>query len=218
MENQTRVTEFNLLGLSSDPKLQILLFLVLLLIYLISLFGNLAILTAIIVNPYLHTPMYVFLSYLAVLDVAFSYATVSKMLKNFLREKRAISVQSCFAQVFLVTTVCVGEGVLISVLAYDRYVAICYPLHYIVMMNKQICCTLVCGALTFGILFSLLNTIPLILFCGPNVVHHFCCEHPQLFKLSCSSTFANVVILTTSPLVGMGALLLMLASYVHIIS
>ncbi|XP_066485639.1 olfactory receptor 5J3-like [Tiliqua scincoides] len=221
MDNQTGVTEFILLGLSSDPKLQILLFVVFLLIYLMTLFGNLAILTAIRVDPHLHTPMYTLLSYLAVLDVAFSSATVPKMLENFLRERKAISVQSCFAQVFIVTTVCVGEGVLISVMAYDRYVAICHPLHYMVMMNKRICCTLMCGALLIGFLFSLINTIPLITlhFCGPNLVHHFCCEPPQLFKLSCSSTFANhVVILTTGPLVGMGALLLTLASYIRIIS
>ncbi|XP_066485642.1 olfactory receptor 5J3-like [Tiliqua scincoides] len=221
MDNQTRVMEFILLGLSSDPHFQIFLFVVFLFIYLLTLFGNLAILTAIRVNPNLHTPMYVFLSHLAFIDVAFSSVTGPKMLENFLRERKAISRPQCFAQVFFVMFLSVGEGLLLSVMAYDRYTAICHPLHYMTMMNKRVCSALVCSALLTGFLYALLNTFLLttLQFCGPNIIHHFSCEAPQLFKLSCSNTFTNqMVIFTLGSLLGMGALLITLASYIHIIS
>ncbi|XP_015270524.1 PREDICTED: LOW QUALITY PROTEIN: olfactory receptor 1052-like [Gekko japonicus] len=222
MDNQTIVTEFILLGLSSNPELQILLFVVFLLIYLIILFGNTAIIVVIRVDPHIHTPMYVFLSYLAFLDFAFSSVTVPKMLENFLLEKKkTISVHGCFTQVFFVVCLSVGEGLLQSVMAYDWYIAICHPLHYTVRMNKQVCSQLICRALVIGFLYALLNTILLttLKFCGPNVIHHFSCELPQLFKISCSNTFPNhMVVFTLGSFLGMGALLLTLASYVHIIS
>ncbi|XP_054849777.1 olfactory receptor 1052-like [Eublepharis macularius] len=221
IDNQTIVTEFILLGLSSDPKLQIFLFIVFLLIYLITLFGNLAIIVVIKVAPHLHTPMYVFLSYLASLDVAFSSVTVPKMLENFFWEKKGISIHGCFTQVFFGMCLLVGEGLLLSVMAYDRYIAICHPLHYAVMMSKQLYSQLICGALLTGFLYALLNTLLLttLKFCGPNIIHHFSCEPPQLFELSCSNTFANhMVIFTLGSFLGMGALLLTLASYVRIIS
>ncbi|XP_066485640.1 olfactory receptor 5J3-like [Tiliqua scincoides] len=221
MDNQTRVTEFILLGLSSDPQLQILLFVVFLLIYLITLFGNLAILTAIRVDPHLHTPMYVFLSHLACIDIAFSSSTVPKMLENFMRKRKAISVHNCFAQVFFGLGLIMSEGLLLTVMAYDRYVAICHPLHYMVMMNKQVRIGLVFSALLTGFLYSLLNTLLLttLHFCGPNVIHHFCCEPPQLFRLSCSSTFRNhMVIFILGSLLGAWALLITFGSYVRIIS
>ncbi|XP_053120548.1 olfactory receptor 1052-like [Hemicordylus capensis] len=221
MDNHTRVTEFILLGLSRNPKLQMVLFVVFLLVYLITLFGNVAIITAIQVNPHLHTPMYLFLSILAFLDVAFSSATVPKMLEIFLRERKSISLPQCFTQVMFIMTLSVGEGLLLSVMAYDRYTAICHPLRYLVIMNRQICSTLVCAALLTGFLTGLVNTLLLTTldFCGPNVIHHFSCEAPQLFKLSCSSTFRNqMVIFINGSLLGVGSLLITLASYVHIIS
>ncbi|XP_062992607.1 olfactory receptor 5J3-like [Elgaria multicarinata webbii] len=221
MQNQTEVTEFILLGFSSDPRLQLVLFVAFLLIYLITLFGNLAIISAIRADPHLHTPMYVFLSHLAFLDIAFSSVTVPNMLDDFLTERKNISVHCCFTQVFFVMCLSVGEGLLLSVMAYDRYTAICQPLHYMVIMSKQVCASLVFSALFTGFLYALLDTLLLttLHFCGPNVIHHFSCEAPQLFKLSCSNTFANqMVIFTLGSLLGMGALLITLASYVHIIS
>ncbi|XP_060111145.1 LOW QUALITY PROTEIN: olfactory receptor 5J3-like [Heteronotia binoei] len=220
MDNQTIVTEFILLGLSSNPKLQILLFVMFLLIYLITLFGNLAIIVVIRVDPHLHTPMYFLLSYLSSLDIALSSVTVPKMLQNFLLEKKAVSIHGCFTQVFFVVCFSVGEGLLLSVMAYDWYIAICHPLHYTVMMNKQVCSQLICGALVTGFLYALLNTILLttLKFCGPKVIHHFSCELPQLFKISCSNTFPNqMVIFTLGSFLGMGALFLTLASYIRII-
>nr|XP_028560079.1 olfactory receptor 1019-like [Podarcis muralis] len=221
MDNQTHITEFILLGFSSDPKLQILLFAIFLLIYLITLSGNLAIILAIRMDANLHTPMYVFLSHLASFDIAFSSVTVPKMLEDFLSARKAITVDCCFTQVFFVMALSVGEGLLLSVMAYDRYTAICHPLHYNVMMSKRVCSQLVCSALLTGFLYALLNTLLLttLHFCRANVIHHFSCEAPQLFKLSCSSTFANqMVIFTLGSFLGMGALFITLASYIHIIS
>ncbi|XP_044305917.1 olfactory receptor 1052-like [Varanus komodoensis] len=220
MENETEVTQFILLGLSSDPWIQPVLFIIFLLIYLITLFGNTILILAIRVDPHLHIPMYVFLSHLAFLDIAFSSVTLPKMLENFLMERKGISVQSCFTQVFFVMCLSVGEGLLLSVMAYDRYTAICHPLHYMVIMSKQACALLVYSALFTGFLYALLNTLLLtaLHFCGPNVIHHFSCEAPQLFQLSCSNTLRNqMVIFTLGSLLGMGALLITLASYVHII-
>ncbi|XP_015745379.1 olfactory receptor 1052-like [Python bivittatus] len=221
MDNQTQVTEFILLGFLGSPWLQKLLFVIFFLIYSTTLIGNVMIILAIRVDPHLHSPMYVFLSYLALLDIGFSSVTVPKMLKDFLSEMKAISVQGCFAQVFLIMSLSVGEGLLLSVMAYDRFTAVCHPLHYAVMMRKQVCAILICSALLTGFLYALLNTLLLttLQFCGPNVIHHFSCEAPQLFKLSCSNTFANqMVIFTLGSFLGIGALLIILASYIHIIS
>ncbi|XP_054849775.1 olfactory receptor 1030-like [Eublepharis macularius] len=221
MGNETMVTEFILLGLSSDPQLQIILFVVFLMVYLITLLGNISIIVVIRANPHLRTPMYAFLSCLACLDLVFSSATLPKMLQNLLMEEKTISVHSCFTQVFILIFISVGEGVLLAVMAYDRYIAICHPLNYVAMMNKWVCSQLMCVALLTGLLCALVNT-PLLTnlkFCGSNVIHHFSCEAPQLYKLSCSDTFTNqVVIFISCLLLGTGTLLIILASYVRIIS
>ncbi|KAM3821098.1 olfactory receptor 5J3-like [Vipera latastei] len=221
MDNRTQVTEFILLGFIDNPWLQKLLFVIFFFIYLTTLIGNVMIILAIRIDPHLHSPMYVFLSYLALLDIAFSSVTVPKMLQDFLSETKAISVQHCFTQVFFIMCLSVGEGLLLSVMAYDQFIAVCHPLHYTVMMRKQVCAFLICSALFTGFAYALLNTLLLttLQFCGPNVIHHFSFEGPQLFKLSCNNTFANqMVIFTLGSLLGMGALLIILASYILIIS
>ncbi|XP_066485643.1 olfactory receptor 5AR1-like [Tiliqua scincoides] len=221
MDNHTTGTEFIILGLSSDPHLQTLLFIVFLWVYLITMFGNLAIILAIRVDPHLHTPMYVFLSHLALFDIVFSNVTIPKMLESFLTGQKAISLHSCFTQAFFVVYCCAGEGFLLAVMAYDRYVAICHPLHYTVMMSTGVTSLLLCGTHITSILsavldISLLTTLD---FCGPNIIHHFCCELPQLFKLSCSNTFANhLVILTLGFTLAAGAILITFGSYVFILS
>ncbi|XP_032091910.1 olfactory receptor 1019-like [Thamnophis elegans] len=221
MDNRTQVTEFILLGFIGNPWLQKLLFVIFLFAYLITLIGNVMIILAIRAEAHLHIPMYVFLSYLALLDIAFSSVTVPKMLQDFLSERKAISIQHCFTQVFFIMCLSVGEGLLLSVMAYDRFIAVCHPLHYTVMMRKEVCAVLIGSALFIGFLYALLNTLLLktLQFCGTNAIHHFSCEAPQLFKLSCSNTFANqMVIFTLGSLLGMGALLIILASYSLIIS
>ncbi|XP_054849776.1 olfactory receptor 1052-like [Eublepharis macularius] len=221
MDNQTAVTEFILLGLSSDPQIQKFLFVVFLLVYLITLLGNLSIIVVIRTDPHLHTPMYVFLSCLACLDLAFSSVTVPKMLHNLVAERKTISLHNCLTQVFFIMCLSVGEGYLLAVMAYDRYIAICHPLNYTVMMNKQVIVLLVCAALSVGLLCAVVNTplLTTLKFCASNIIHHFSCEPPQLYKLSCTDTFTNHVVIFISGLVlGSGALLITFASYVQIIS
>ncbi|XP_067391460.1 olfactory receptor 8S1-like [Emydura macquarii macquarii] len=221
MENQTMVTEFILLGLSNDPHLQIFLFLVFLVIYVITLLGNVMIILVISSDPQLHTPMYFFLFHLSFVDICYSSVTIPKMLQNFLAERKTISANGCFAQNFFFLLSGCTEGFMLSVMAYDRHAAICDPLHYVNIMNKRVCSQLVAGAWTMSILFALINTLFLlnVSFCGPNEVNHFSCELPLLLALSCTETFTNEVVLLMSVVIfGLSSFIPILVSYIHIIS
>ncbi|XP_050775789.1 olfactory receptor 5V1-like [Gopherus flavomarginatus] len=221
MKNQTTVTEFILLGLSSDPQMQIFLFSVFLVIYLITLGGNIVIMVVIRADSHLHTPMYFFLFHLSFVDICYSSVTVPKMLMNFLAEHKPFSVNGCIAQMFLFSLSAGTETFILSALAYDRYAAICDPLHYVQTMSKGICVQLVSGAWTMGFFYALLNTVVALKlhFCGPNQINHFSCELPPLLQLSCTETFTNQAVLLTSALVfGLSSFLLTLVSYIHIIS
>uniref|UniRef100_A0A8C3S4S6 G-protein coupled receptors family 1 profile domain-containing protein n=1 Tax=Chelydra serpentina TaxID=8475 RepID=A0A8C3S4S6_CHESE len=221
MENQTSVTEFILVGLSNDPQLQIFLFLVFLIIYLITLVGNMMIMLVIRVDPHLHTPMYFFLSHLAFVDICYSSAIVPKMLVNFQAKHTTISVNGCLAQMFFILLSAGNEVFILSAMAYDRYAAICHPLHYVETMNKRVSSQLVCGSWTMGLLYSLVNTVPVskLHFCGPNEIRHFSCELPLLLQLSCTVTFTNkIVLLSSVAIFGFSSFLFTLVSYIHIIS
>ncbi|KAM9121266.1 olfactory receptor 5V1-like [Pangshura tecta] len=221
MENQTKVTEFILLGLSSDPQVQIFLFLVFLIIYLVTLVGNILIMLVIRVDSHLHTPMYYFLFHLSFVDICYSSITVPTMLMNFLAKNKIISVNGCITQMFFFILLAGTEVFILSAMAYDRYAAICDSLHYMEIMSKEICVQLVSGAWTVGFLYALLNTIFTfkLHFCGPNQIRHFSCELPPLLQLSCTDTFTNqVVLLTSAVILGAISFLLTLISYIHIIS
>ncbi|XP_059575087.1 olfactory receptor 5G9-like [Alligator mississippiensis] len=221
MENQTTVTEFILSGLSCDPQLQILLFCVFLVIYLITLAGNAVIMMVIRADTHLHTPMYFFLFHLSFVDICYSSAVVPKMLVNFLRKHKTISVNACFTQTFFIFLSASCEIFMLSVMAYDRYAAICNPLHYVRTMNKRVCRQLVSFSWTMGLMDSLVNTLPVLKlhFCGPNTIGHFSCELPPLLTLSCTEAFANKIIMISSVVViGLSTFLLMLVSYIHIVS
>ncbi|XP_014382847.1 olfactory receptor 5A1-like [Alligator sinensis] len=221
MENQTTVTEFILSGLSCDPQLQILLFCVFLVIYLITLAGNAVIMVVIRADTHLHTPMYFFLFHLSFVDICYSSAIVPKMLVNFLRKHKTISVNACFTQTFFIFLSASCETFMLSVMAYDRYAAICNPLHYVRTMNKRVCRQLVSFSWTMGLMDSLVNTIPVLKlhFCGPNKIGHFSCELPPLLTLSCTEAFSNKIIMISSVVViGLSTFLLMLVSYIHIVS
>ncbi|XP_006038375.1 olfactory receptor 5V1-like [Alligator sinensis] len=221
MENQTTVTEFILLGLSSDPQLQILLFLVFLVIYLITLAGNAVIMLVIRIDSHLHTPMYFFLSHLSIVDLCYSSAIVPKMLVNLLAMHKTISANACFTQMFFIFLSGTGETFMLSIMAYDRYAAICKPLHYVRTMNKKMCRQLVGVAWTMSFIDSLVNTVLILKlhFCGSNEIMHFSCELPPLLMLSCTETFKNKITLVSSVLfIGVCTSLIMLVSYTHIIS
>ncbi|XP_050775799.1 olfactory receptor 5V1-like [Gopherus flavomarginatus] len=221
MKNQTTVTEFILLALSSDPQMQIFLFLLFLVIYLITLGGNIVIIVVIRADSHLHTPMYFFLFHLSFVDICYSSVTVPKMLMNFLVEHKTISVNGCIAQMFLIILSAGAEIFILSAMAYDRYAAICDPLHYVQTMSKGICVQLVSGAWTMGFFYALLNTsFALKLhFCGPIQISHFSCELPPLLQLACTDTLTNQLVLLTSFVIfGSSSFLLMLISYIYIIS
>ncbi|XP_044837675.1 olfactory receptor 5V1-like [Mauremys mutica] len=221
MENQTTVTDFILQKLSSDPKMQIFLFSMFLVIYLITLGSNIVIMVVIRADSHLHTPMYFFLFHLSFVDICYASVTVPNMLINFLVEHKTISVNGCIVQMFFIILSIGAEGFILSAMAYDRYAAICDPLRYMERMSKGICVQLVSGVWTIGFFHALLNTVftSKLRFCGPNEINHFSCELPPLLQRSCTDTFTNQVVLLTSVVIlGSISFLLTLISYIHIIS
>ncbi|XP_016040698.1 olfactory receptor 8S1-like [Erinaceus europaeus] len=221
MRNGSIITEFILLGFSSDPQIQTMLFVLFLGVYLLTLMGNMVMILMIRADSRLHTPMYFFLGHLSFLDLSFSSVTVPKMLQNLLSPKKSISVWGCITQSFFFTLSGGTEACLLSAMAYDRYAAICHPLLYTVMINRPLCNTVVSIAWAMGFLISLMNSLFTykLHFCGSNIIHHFSCELPPLFPLSCSDPTANELLLAVScASVGLLTLPPILFSYSRIIS
>ncbi|XP_006877787.1 PREDICTED: olfactory receptor 8S1-like [Chrysochloris asiatica] len=221
LRNHSTITEFILTGLSADPHIEVLLFVVFLVIYLLTILGNLMMLVVIRNDSRLHTPMYFFLSNLAFLDLCFSTVTVPKLLEDLLSEKKTISVDDCLAQVFFVFITAGTEAFLLSMMAYDRYAAICHPLLYSQVMSNQLCVRLV---LTSWGLASLNSIVIMLLainldFCEAQTIHHYICELPSLFPLSCSDISIHIDILICSTLLHvLGTSLPIFISYARIIS
>ena len=201
--NQTSsVSEFILLGLSSRPQDQKPLFILFLIIYLVTITGNLLIILAICSDPQLHTPMYFFLSFLSFTDICFTTTIVPRMLVNFLSHK-TISYAGCLAQMYFIYALGNTDSWLLVVMAFDRYVAICDPFHYVTIMSHHRCVLLVAFSCSLPHLHSLLHILLLnqLTFCDSNVVHHFFCDINPLLKLSCSSIFVNDLTIKTEGLV-----------------
>ncbi|XP_049732765.1 olfactory receptor 18-like [Elephas maximus indicus] len=195
-QNLTDVSEFLLLGLSEDPELQPLLFGLFLSMYLITVTGNLLIILAVTSDPHLHTPMYFFLSNLSVTDISFISTTVLKMLVNFQTHSKSITYVGCLTQVsFFYLFVCL-DSLLLTVMAYDRFVAICHPLHYTVIMNPRLCGLLVLVSFFISLLESLLHISMMLqlTFCTDVKIPHFFCDPPQLFKFACSDTSIHIIL------------------------
>ena len=221
MNNQTDVTEFIFLGFSNHPNLQGLFFLIFLVIYLTTLLGNTLIITSIRISSALHTPMYYFLSNLSFLDICYTSTTIPVMLMNFFREKKTISYDSCLSQIFFLVTCAGAECVLLAAMAYDRYVAICHPLQYPVLMSVKVCVFLVTGSWLCGLVNSVTHTVlaATLTLCGSNQISHFLCDIPFLLKLSCSDTSLNESVLhVASALIGLSPCLFTAVSYILIIS
>ncbi|XP_007443558.1 olfactory receptor 5V1-like [Python bivittatus] len=221
MENLTMVTEFILEGFSNDPKLQSLLFVIFFVIYFITLVANITIILVTGTDSHLNTPMYFFLYHLSLVDICYSSVSVPKMLQSFLADQRTISISGCIAQVFFIMMFACTEILILSAMAYDRYAAVCLPLRYLEIMNKQMCNQMVGGAWVVGFFHALINTLPILTlhFCGPRVVKNFSCELPPLLILSCSDILANqAVLLVSLVMFFMSASVLTLVSYVQIIS
>uniref|UniRef100_A0A672V2S2 Olfactory receptor n=1 Tax=Strigops habroptila TaxID=2489341 RepID=A0A672V2S2_STRHB len=199
-ENQTeQVTELTLVGLTDNPQLQVPLFVLFLLIYFITLTGNLGmvVLIRIWLNSQLQTPMYFFLGHLSFLDLCCSSVVTPKMLLNFLSERKTISFAGCFLQLYFYAAFVITECYLLAVMAYDRYVAICNPLRYPILMSKKVCVSLLAGSYAIGLFNSVvfIGFALRVSFCGPNVIDHFFCDGPPLSKLACSDTSLNQMLL-----------------------
>ncbi|XP_006150575.1 olfactory receptor 1L8 [Tupaia chinensis] len=219
--NQTKsVSEFILLGLSSRPEDQMPLFVLFLTMYLITITGNLLIILAIHTNPQLQTPMYFFLSFLSFTDICFTTTIVPKMLENFLSEKKTISYAGCLTQMYFLYALGTTDSCLLLIMAFDRYVAICDPFHYVTTMSHHRCILLVAFSYSFSYLRSLLYTLTLniLTFCDSNVIHHFLCDINPLLKLSCSSTYVNeIIIMSEGSIVLVTPFLCIVFSYIQIL-
>ncbi|XP_044297694.1 olfactory receptor 5V1-like [Varanus komodoensis] len=221
MENQTFIEEFVFMGFSNHPDLYVLFFLLFLAIYSITLVGNTLILTLIRTDLSLHTPMYYFLSNLSFLDICYISATVPVMLINFFKPRKTISYVGCITQLFFLITCAGTECVLLAVMAYDRYVAICNPFHYSSIMSKGACMKMAAFSWLCGGTNSLVHTLltSSLNICKSHELSHFFCDVPLLLKLSCSDTsISEAVLHLASALIGLSPCLFTLISYVHIIS
>uniref|UniRef100_A0A8C3VZC8 Olfactory receptor n=1 Tax=Catagonus wagneri TaxID=51154 RepID=A0A8C3VZC8_9CETA len=221
--NRTTVTEFVLMGFTDRPELQLPLFVVFLVIYVITLVGNLGMILLIRMDSRLHTPMYYFLSHLAFIDLCYSSSTGPKMLRNLLMKKKTISFSGCFAQLYFSSAFATTECFLLATMAYDRYMAVCNPLTYTAIMTQcrgPVCRELVIGVYTYGFLNSVVQTVLTfqLSFCDSNIVRHFYCADLPLLALSCSDTHSKekqLLILSAVNLTG--SLLAVLISYVCIL-
>ncbi|XP_058381768.1 olfactory receptor 7D4-like [Diceros bicornis minor] len=191
--NHTEISEFLLLGLSEDPELQPLLFGLFLSMYLVTVVGNLLIILAISSDSHLHTPMYFFLSNLSFVDICFISTTVLKMLVNIQTQNRNISYRGCLTQMYFFMVFGGMDNCLLTVMAYDRFVAICHPLCYMVIMNPRFCGLLVLISWVIIFCISLLHILLMVqlTFCIGTEIPHFFCELAQVLKLACSDTFIN---------------------------
>ena len=196
-ENQTCVSEFILLGVSEDVLLQPLLFGLFLSMYLVTSIGNLLIIVAVIMDSHLHTPMYFFLSNLSLADICFISTTIPKMLLNIQTQSKVITYAGCITQLYFFMLFGVLDHFLLTVMAYDRFVAICHPLHYTIIMNPRLCGLLLLASWIMTALHSLLQSLMVLRlsFCEELEIPHFFCELNQLIHLACSDTFLNDLVM-----------------------
>ncbi|XP_057565873.1 olfactory receptor 10H1-like [Hippopotamus amphibius kiboko] len=220
--NLSAVTEFILLGFSTFPHLQLMFFLLFLLMYLFTLLGNLLIMTTIWREPSLHTPMYLFLCALSISEVLYTFAIIPRMLADLLSTNHSISFMACASQMFFSFTFGFTHAFLLTVMGYDRYVAICHPLRYNVLMSPHGCACLVAWSWVGGSVIGLVvtSTIFHLTFCGSNVIHHFGCHVQPLLKLTCGDIVSTVamgvgLVCITAQL---GCCLLILLSYAFIMT
>ncbi|NP_666999.2 olfactory receptor 1245 [Mus musculus] len=191
MGEKSNITEFILLGLTQDPAGRKILFFIFLLIYIVTMVGNLLIVVTVITSPSLGSPMYFFLASLSLLDALFSTAISPKLIVDLFCDQKTISFTACMSQLFIEHLFGGVDIVILVAMAYDRYVAICKPLHYLAIMNRRVCITLLIIAWTGGFTHSLIQIVFVynLPFCGPNVIDHFICDMSPLLVLACTDTY-----------------------------
>ncbi|XP_036890166.1 olfactory receptor 2A2-like [Sturnira hondurensis] len=219
-ENQSWDTEFVLLGFQLSPETEVLLFWVFSLLYIFTLLANGMIFVLICLDQKLHTPMYFFLSHLAIIDITYASTNVPKMLANLMTQNRAISFVPCIMQTFLYLVLVPTECLILVAMSYDRYVAICHPLQYTVIMSWTVCTVLATMCWSCAFVLALIHVLLLqrLPFCRSREVNHFFCELLSVLKLACGDTWLNkVAIFAASILVLLGPFCLVLVSYMHIL-
>uniref|UniRef100_A0A8I6AIJ7 Olfactory receptor family 10 subfamily AK member 11 n=2 Tax=Rattus norvegicus TaxID=10116 RepID=A0A8I6AIJ7_RAT len=218
-QNQSWVSEFILLGFSRDPMTNSILFLVFLIVYLSSVLGNGLIIMLVYLDTQLHTPMYFFLCTLSLFDMSYVTTTMPQMLVHLLAHSQTISFAGCWVQMYVFGALGITECTFFVVMAYDRYVAICYPLHYTVILSWGLCIRLAAGSWICGFLSSLFNTFftMSLPYCGSNRVNHYLCEGPSVRSLACMDTHVlEMVDLILSVLLVVIPISLIVASYIRI--
>ncbi|XP_032768457.1 olfactory receptor 1468-like [Rattus rattus] len=221
MDNQSVITQFLLLGLPIAPKHQHLFYALFLAMYLTAILGNLIIIILIILDSHLHTPMYLFLSNLSFSDLCFSSVTMPKLLQNMQSQDTSISYAGCLTQMYFFMVFADMENFLLVVMAYDRYVTICFPLHYMSIMSPKLCVYVVVLFWALTVFYSMLHTLLMarLSFCEDNVIAHFFCDISALLKLACSDIYINeLLIFILGGFVVVIPFLLIVVSYVQILS
>ncbi|XP_007954883.1 olfactory receptor 4P4-like [Orycteropus afer afer] len=220
MESQSNISEFILLGFSYDPNVQLFCFVLFLLVYVSILVGNLLVLVSIICSSLYHQPMYYFLIHLASMDICYTSSVTPKLIGDLLVKKKSISYGSCMLQVFSMHFFGGVEILILAAMAFDRYVAICKPLHYMIIMNRTRCNFLVLAAWVGGAAHSFpqLSMAILLPFCGPNELDHFFCDLFPLLKIACTDTYmAGVLVVANSGVICLVTFVVLVVSYVIIL-
>ena len=220
MARTNNVTELIITGLFQDPEVQIACFVVFLPVYLATVVGNGLIVLTVRVSKSLRSPMYFFLSHLSLVEISYSSTVVPKFITDLLSKIKTISLEGCVAQIFFFHFFGVAEIFMLTVMAYDRYMAICKPLHYTTVMSRSLCHQMVAASWLGGFVHSMVQIIVTLQlsFCGPNVIDHYFCDLHPLFKLACTDTFVEgVVVLANSGLIALCSFLLLVSSYVVIL-
>ncbi|XP_005333182.2 olfactory receptor 7C2 [Ictidomys tridecemlineatus] len=221
MERGNQTGSFILLGFTDDPDLQSLLFGLFLSMYLVTVLGNVLIILAVISDSHLHTPMYFFLSNLSLADIGFTSITIPKALRNIQTQSKLITFAGCISQVYFFLLFACQDNLLLTVMAYDRFVAICHPLHYMDIMNTRLCLLMALGSLLVSVLGALPGTLTILRlsFCTNIEIPHFFCDLPAVLKLACSDTLISHIVLYSETIVlGVFPLTGILLSYSQIFS
>ncbi|XP_011770101.2 olfactory receptor 4F6-like [Macaca nemestrina] len=218
--NDSVVTEFVLLGLAQSLEMQFFLLLFFSLFYVGIILGNLFIVLTVIFDPHLHSPMYILLANLSLIDLSLSSTTVPRLIYDLFTDCKVISFHNCMIQMFFIHVTGGVEMVLLTVMAYDRYTAICKPLHYLTIMNPKMCVLLVVAAWVIGVIHAMSQFVFVINlpFCGPNNVGSFYCDFPRVIKLACMDTYGlEFVVTANSGFISMGTFFFLIVSYIFIL-
>ncbi|EHB08181.1 Olfactory receptor 4F3/4F16/4F29 [Heterocephalus glaber] len=218
--NHSVVSEFLLMGLTSSWEIQILLFLFFTIFYVASMLGNLLIVLTIISDHHLHSPMYFLLANLSFIDTGVSSITTPKMIYDLFRKCKVLLSKGCIIQMFFIHTVGGTEMVLLIVMAYDRYTAICKPLHYLTIMSPRMCICLLAVAWTIGLIHSLgqLAFVVNLPFCGANKMDSFYCDFPRFIKLACVDSYRlEFLVMVNSGFISMGTFFILIVSYIFVL-